>query len=166
MCVLNHLIHWLAATSASEFIQRIFWIVPAVQIVHILAIAVVLSSMAIFDLRLLGIAGTRNSIAALSLRFMPWLWVALSVLLISGSILIVGEPQRSLGNVFFQLKMSMLATAIIVTIGFQVLLKRDLARGASDLRPEHCTAAKVTGLVSLLLWVGIVAAGRLIAYAA
>src|SRR6266403_2733883 len=88
--MLDDFIHWLGATPVSQLIQRVFWIIPTVQAVHILAISVVLASMAMFDLRLLGLAGRRNSIASLSRRFMPWLWSALIVLAVSGSILIVG----------------------------------------------------------------------------
>jgi uncharacterized membrane protein len=163
--MLENFINWLGATPASQVIQKVFWIIPTVQIAHILAISVVLASMAMFDLRLLGLAGKRNSIASLSRRFMPWLWSALIVLAVSGSILIVGEPKRALGNVSFELKMAMLATAIAVTVGFQVTLKRDLAAGGTDLAPSHVGIAKITGLVSLALWAAIAVAGRLIAYA-
>ncbi len=162
--MLDDFIHWLGATPVSLVIQEVFWIIPTVQTIHILAISVVLASMAMFDLRLLGLAGKRNSIASLSRRFMPWLWGALIVLAASGCILIVGEPKRSLGNVVFQLKMCMLATAIVVTLGFQAVLKRDLSGGSADLAPAHVTTAKITGLLSLALWVGIAVAGRLIAY--
>jgi uncharacterized membrane protein len=162
--MLGDFIHWLGATPVSQVIQEDLWIIPTVQTVHILAISVVLTSMAMFDLRLLGLAGKRHSIASFSRRFMPWLWGALIVLALSGCILIVGEPKRSLGNLVFLLKMSMLATAIIVTLGFQAVLRRDLAGGSADLRPAHAAAAKLTGLLSLALWVGIAVAGRLIAY--
>jgi hypothetical protein len=162
--MLDDFIQWLGATQASLVIQKVFWIIPTVQTIHILAISVVLASMAMFDLRLLGLAGTRHSVIALSGRFMPWLWGALIVLVISGSILIVGEPRRSLGNVFFQSKMCMLATAIAVTLGFQAVLKRDLAAGSADLAPSHVAVAKIAGGLSLALWVGIAVAGRMIAY--
>jgi hypothetical protein len=162
--MLGDFISWLGATPASLVIQKVFWIIPTVQTIHILAISVVLASMAMFDLRLLGLAGKRNSIASLSRRFMPWLWGSLIVLAVSGSILIIGEPKRALGNVFFGMKMCMLATAIIVTLGFQVILKRDLAGGAGDLAPTHFGVARIVGLLSLVLWVGIAVAGRLIAY--
>jgi uncharacterized membrane protein len=163
--ILHDFIDWLGATPASTFIQKVFWIIPTVQIVHILAISVVLASMAMFDLRLLGVVGRRHSIVSLSQRFMPWLWGALVVLAISGSILIIGEPKRALGNVAFLSKMCMLAAAIIVTMGFQLVLKRDLRDGSEDLTPSHFAAAKIVGLISLALWVGIAVAGRLIAYA-
>ena len=162
--MLDEFNNWLGATPASLFIQKVFWIIPTVQTAHILAISVVLASMAMFDLRLLGWAGKRHSVVSLSRRFMPWLWGSLPVLAITGSILIVAEPKRALGNVFFLLKMCMLATAIIVTLGFQVILRRDLERGRGDLAPAHFAAAKIAGLLSLVLWVGIAVAGRLIAY--
>ncbi len=163
--MLDDFIDWLGATPVSVTIQKVLWIIPTVQTVHILAISVVLASMAMFDLRLLGLAGRRSSIASLSRRFMPWLWCALIVLAASGCILIVGEPKRALGNVFFLLKMGMLTAAIALTLGFQAVLKRDLEGGSADLAPAHFTAAKITGLASLVLWVAIAVAGRLIAYA-
>lgn len=156
---------WLSATALSGFIQRVFWILPAVQTVHILAISVVLASMAMFDLRLMGLAGRRHPIAALSRRFMPWLWSALVVLAASGCALIVGEPKKDLGNPVFLAKMIMLIAAILLTLRFQAVLKRDLARGNADLTPAHLPAARLIGAVSLLLWVGIAIAGRWIAYA-
>jgi uncharacterized membrane protein len=162
--MLDGFIHWLADTRASLIISKEFWIIPTVQIAHILAISVVLASMAMFDLRLLGLAGTRSSIASLSRRFMPWLWGALVLLAVSGSILIIGEPKRALGNVSFEIKMCLLAAAIAVTLGFQAILRRDLAAGGTDLAASHIGLAKITGLLSLALWVGIAVAGRLIAY--
>jgi hypothetical protein len=162
--MLEEFINWLSGTPASQLIQKVFWIIPMVQTVHILAISVVVASMAMFDLRLLGWAGRRHSVVSLSTRFLPWLWGALIVLAISGSILIVGEPKRALGNPAFLAKMCMLATAIVVTLGFQAVLKRDLTSGSSDLGPPHFALAKITGLLSLALWAGIAVAGRLIAY--
>jgi uncharacterized membrane protein len=163
--MLDGFIQWLGATQASSVISKVFWIIPTVQIAHILSISVVVASMAMFDLRLLGLAGKRSSIASLSRRFMPWLWSALAVLAVSGCILIIGEPKRALGNVAFEIKMCMLATAIALTLSFQAVLKRDLAKGGADLAASHMGVAKITGLLSLALWIGIAVAGRLIAYA-
>jgi uncharacterized membrane protein len=162
--MLDDFIQWLGATPASLIIQKVFWIIPMVQTLHILAISVLLASMAMFDLRLMGLAGRRHSVVSLTRRFMPWLWGSLLVLAISGSILIVGEPNRALGNIAFLLKMCMLAAAICLTLGFRIILRRDLENGGMDLAPRHSRGAKMTGLFSLVLWIGIAVAGRLIAY--
>ncbi len=53
---------WLSATSFSQQIQDAFWVIPTVQIVHIVSIAIVMTSMAMLDLRLIGIAGRRQSL--------------------------------------------------------------------------------------------------------
>jgi hypothetical protein len=54
--------------------------------------------------------------------------------------------------------------SVIVTLGFQAVLKRDLAAGNTDLAPSHLPVAKIVGVLSLILWIGIAVAGRLIAY--
>src|SRR5580658_5883550 len=150
---------WLAATSLSEHIQDAFWVIPTVQVVHIVSIAIVMTSMAMLDLRLVGIAGLRQSLPDMAARFLPWVWIALVVLLCSGSILIIGEPGRDLLNVVFWVKMSLLATAIVLTWTFQRMLRR-----SKTFWDRNRTAAILLGSVSLVVWVGIVGAGRWIAY--
>src|SRR4051812_34629382 len=92
---------WLAATPASLTIQDVTWIIPTVQTIHILGISVVMASALLVHLRVLGVMGGASSQQALARRFFPWIWVTLIVLLLSGSILIVGEPGRSLLNPAF-----------------------------------------------------------------
>jgi uncharacterized membrane protein SirB2 len=151
--------NWLSNTSLSLTIQTVMWIIPAVQTVHILCVAIVMSSMAMLDLRLIGIAGRRRSIAQMVSRLVPWVWGALPVLLTSGIVLIVGEPSRELLNPYFRAKMAMLATVIVITL----LVQRQNRKDANYWEGRR-TAARWTGLASLVLWVGIVTAGRWIAY--
>jgi uncharacterized membrane protein len=158
------LIQWIMGTSASKTIANVAWIIPAVQTIHILAISVVISTMAMLDLRLLGLTAKRYTIRAVADRFLPWMWLSVIVLLITGVILITGEPDRALGNWVFQTKMALLIAVLAISWGFNRVLKRDLTAWDRDSR--HKAAAKVTGLVSLLLWIGIVVCGRWIAYAA
>ena len=76
--------------------------------------------------------------------------------------LIVGEPVRSLENAFFQIKMLLLITVIIVTLGYQAPLNKDA--GFWEATNMRRGAIKLIAVFSLLLWVGIVCAGRWIAY--
>jgi uncharacterized membrane protein SirB2 len=151
--------NWLSNTSVSLTIQTVMWIIPAVQTVHILCVAVVMSCMAMLDLRLIGIAGHRQSVSQMVSRFVPWVWGALPVLLASGLILIVGEPARELLNPYFRAKMVMLATVIAITF----IVQRQNKKEANYWEGRRVAAAGM-GLVSLLFWVGIVTAGRWIAY--
>jgi hypothetical protein len=91
-------------------------------------------------------------------RFVPWVWWTLPVMAFTGAILIVGEPNRELLNPYFRAKMAMLLTVIVITLGVQ-LLNRKYAYWES-----RRGLAILAGSASLLLWVGIVTAGRWIAY--
>jgi hypothetical protein len=153
---------WLSETPLSLTIQNVSWIIPSVQTIHIACIAIVISSVFLMDLRLLNIAGRGQPTAAYAARFLPWIWYTLPVLLVSGSILIIGEPSRSLENPAFQLKMCLLVGAMIAT----AILHRPIGKEPAywELTAGHRTTAKVIAVISLALWVGIVFAGRWIAY--
>ena len=159
---LTHFSHWLGTTSLSDVIQNVTWIIPMVQTIHILSISIVLSSVGMLDLRLMGLAGKRVTISGMAERFLPWIWGALAVLAVSGAILIVGEPDRSLLNPAFQLKMLLLLIVVAVTLAFQRTVRRNA--GFWDLSPAHRHSAKITATVSLVLWLAIAVCGRLIAY--
>jgi hypothetical protein len=153
---------WLSLTPISTVFQTVEWIIPATQSVHILAIAIVMSSVVMVDLRLLGVAGKSQSISALTQRFIPWVWWSLAILLFSGAILIVAEPRRDLLNPVFQIKMALLAAAILVTAVFQEVVRRNM--GFWDQSAGRRTGALATALVSLSVWIAIVGCGRWIAY--
>src|SRR4051812_47488627 len=98
MAVVAQFCDWLEATPFSQTLQTTAWIVPAVQTVHILAIAILMSSIMILGLRLLGVVARDQPSAAMANRFIPVVWRCVPVLLASGAILIVAEPGRSLQN--------------------------------------------------------------------
>ena len=153
---------WIEQTSLSVYVQNTPVVVPAVQTIHILAVAAVLASALMIDLRLLGISGRELPLTRVSARFRPVIWWALPVLLITGMIMISGEPARSLANWVFQLKMLFLLSAIAVTLGLQAPLKGN--PGYWESSGARRGAAKALAVVSMLLWIGIVCAGRWIAY--
>jgi uncharacterized membrane protein SirB2 len=156
MHAIDRFCHWLEETSLSLTIQSVPWIVPTVQTIHILAISTVMASALMIDLRLAGLAGLDQSQRRVFQRFLPVIWWTLAVLLVTGAIMILGEPARSLKNPIFQLKMALLVAAIAVT----VILASRLRRSGELSRKERLPLA----VVSMLLWIAIVFAGRWIAY--
>ena len=159
---LNQICQWIDHTALSQAIKATNWVVPTVQTVHILAIAVVASSALMIDLRLIGVFWANRPINAVSARFLPLIWWPLLILLATGAIMITAEPARSLKNPAFQLKMALLIAALIVTALFQLLQRRNAAFG--DLRTGPRATAAAVDIVSMLLWCSIIFAGRWIAY--
>jgi hypothetical protein len=159
---LDPLCNWLAATPVSQTIQTVEWVIPAVQTIHILAVSAVVTSAVMIDLRLLGIGGQDQPIAAVARRFLPFIWWPLPVLLVTGAILIVAEPARSLQNPVFILKMALLVLAAGVTLACQIPLRKDNAFW--DVSTGRRRAGRLIAFASIPLWVAIIFAGRWIAY--
>jgi hypothetical protein len=153
---------WLEATPASLAIQNNAWVIPTVQCIHILAIATVMSSVAMLNLRLAGLVGHHQSVRSLASRFFPLIWWALPVLLLTGCIMITGEPGRELLNRFFWYKMAMLAIVMLLTIPVQRMLE-DTPFRQMPAAKRH--TVRTIALASLVLWFGIIFCGRWIAYA-
>jgi uncharacterized membrane protein SirB2 len=151
---------WLAQTKASLAIQTHLWVIPAVQSVHIVAIGIVVGSVFMTDLRVFGLTGRDQTLSQTTRRFAPWLWGALSVLLITGIVMITGEPVRELMSLSFWLKMSLLLVGIIVAAAFQIHLERNRESWENPLG----LGTKVLALLTLLVWCSIIVLGRLIAY--
>jgi hypothetical protein len=154
--------NWLASTSLSQAIQTTEWIIPATQTVHIVAVAAVVTSALMIDLRLFGIRWQDQAVAAVTRRFVPFIWWALPVLLATGTVLIIAEPARALQNPVFLLKMALLLGAIGITLACQMPLRRDARFW--EVSQGRRRAAQAIAAISLPFWVGIVFAGRWIAY--
>ena len=137
---------WLAATSASVWIASHDWVIPTVQSIHIVAIAVALVSAYMILFRVLGWTGADQSLDGTVRRFWPWLCGSLVVLLVTGAVMVLGEPARELLSFSFWSKM----TLIVVGTALTWLAGR--------------TAVKPLSVFTLVVWIAIIFLGRLIAY--
>jgi hypothetical protein len=136
---------------------------PIVQTVHILSVAAIMGSVVLIDLRVLGLALRSQQTTELTRRLLPWTWWALPVLLVSGAIFVLARPQSYFANPVFRLKFSMLLPAVALALVFE---RTSRQRSALWDRPGRTrVAAKLIALCSLCLWIGVVMAGRWIAYA-
>ena len=153
---------WLAATPLSHTIQTTTWIIPSLQTIHILSVATVFSAAILVDLRIWRLLERDEPLPDVARRFLPTIWPVLAILLVTGSLLIIGEPRRSLVNSTFYVKMALLAVAIMLTAGLQrsILSSPGLWDGKRALR----VAGRLAAAVSILVWCGILFAGRWIAY--
>jgi hypothetical protein len=153
---------WLSRTAFSISIQSHEWIIPTVQSIHIVAIGVVIASVFMIDLRVLGLAGRDQTLMQTTQRFGPWLSASLCVLLLTGILMIIGEPARELLAFSFWFKMCLVAIGTLVASVFQIALRRNEQEWEEAL--VHRWTVKSLAILTLLIWVGIIILGRLIAY--
>ncbi len=156
-------INWVVQTPLSLFIQSHLWVIPTLQTIHILCVAIVFSAAAMLDFKLLGFISREQPLTTLVQRYLPAAWVCVVILAITGSLLIIAEPARSILAVPFQVKMLMLLAVIIITVVFQRVVATNAVRW--ETAATRSPAATFTAIASLALWIGIIVAGRWIAYA-
>ena len=159
---MNNFAEWLATTNLSLAIQTHLWIIPAVQSIHIVCIGMVIASVFMIDLRIFGWAGRDQTLLETTRRYSPWLWAALGVLLVTGILMVVGEPVRELMSLSFWLKMSLIIVGIVVATLFQFSLRRN-SRQWEDAAINRWTT-KSLAVLTFLIWCSIIILGRLIAY--
>ncbi len=153
---------WLGTLPLSQEIAESPWMFPTIESVHVIAIALVVGSIAVVDLRLLGFKSAHFKVTERVNHLLPFTWVAFAVALISGGLMFLSQAKTYCGNIHFRLKLVALALAGVNMIAFHVLGYRDVARWDSSAKTPP--AAKFAGSVSLTLWVSIVCLGRWIGF--
>lgn len=160
--LMTNLANWIASTRLSQFFGTADGLIPTSQSIHILALSVIFGSCLMISLRLLGVGASGRSVSRLAQTLLPWMWWSLVALVLTGLLQLVAEPARELGNTLFWLKMGMLVCVLALNAWFGRTVRAHAATwdGAAT-RPA---SARQFAVVSLLLWVGIILCGRLIAY--
>jgi hypothetical protein len=155
-------VEWLAQTPASVAMHESIWAFPIVESVHVLGLCLFLGLAVLWDLRLMGITFREVAASEVNARLMPWMWVGAVVMVVSGIFVFLNDPIRYYNNIFFRIKAVMLVLAVLNAWVFQ---NGTFRRIADWDRGERAPAtARMAGLASIVLWAGIVIAGRMIAY--
>ena len=148
---------WLASLPVGQALRRLNWLVPWLQIIHILANGIILSAVVMIDLRVWGLSRSQSSVA-MARRFQGWIWAGLVLLTVSGIALLLYSPRRVLIDVTFQVKMAVMGLAIAATIALLLALRPGREAGAHD--AGGLKLAGLLGTLTLALWVGVTLAGR------
>jgi hypothetical protein len=129
---------------------------------HVLSMCLFFGLVLMMDLRLMGVGNMRTPFSQLQRRLFPWQMLGMVVSAVTGVILIYGQPSRFYSNIFFYVKMMMMLVAAINALAFHQAAYHTVHRWDAGGAPP--ASAKLSGVLSIALWAGVVVAGRLIAY--
>ena len=149
----------LAALAAAAM-RDTPWLHPALSIAHIAGFVTLVGSVAVFDLRVLGLTPS-ISVRALARHALPWSWASLLVIFPTGLFLFAARVEDYLGDRVFQLKMGLLLAAAINTAFFLTGPYQTVA--AWDANSKAPFAARASAAASLAIWLAVLACGRLLA---
>jgi hypothetical protein len=137
------------------------WLFPIVETCHVLSLTVVFGSIAMVDLRLLGLTSRDSSIARLTQETLPWTWTAWGLAAITGSMLFMSKAVTYAGNFDFRMKFIFMALAAVNMLVFHFGAYRRVADWDMGMPPP---AARLAGGLSLSFWLAVIFFGRWIGF--
>jgi hypothetical protein len=153
---------WLEQTSVGSTVRNSLWLFPVIETLHLFGIVLLVGSTSALDLRLLGLSLRNQPTTQVAARLLPWAWAGFLVQIVTGLLLFSSEATKCYANIAFRLKMLMILLAGINAMVFHWTAYRSV--GKWDSSATTPLGAKFAGAFSILLWFGIVAAGRWIAF--
>jgi hypothetical protein len=151
----------LEGSALAGAMRHSLWLYPIVEIAHIAGFVLLVGSVAMLDLRLLGFS-TTSSVRALARHVLPWTWTALILVVPSGFAMFSAHAVEFLDNPALRVKLLLIAFAGLNAAAFHFGVFRSAPAWDRNV-PIPGPARWAAGL-SLVLWIGVIACGRLIAY--
>lgn len=159
---LHPLLSWLQDTSLAAVIRENGYVFPWVESAHVIALSFVVGTIAIVDLRLLGVASLSRPVTAVLKQMLPMTWIAFAFALLTGGTLFISDAIAYWDNEPFRLKLVAMSLAALNMLVFHFVTYRSIADWNSS--PRTPLAAKVAGGFSMLIWIAVVALGRWIGF--
>ncbi len=156
------LLEWIDGTQLAETIRGSEFIFPALETFHVIAVGLVLGSIAIVDMRLVGLAAHHRAISEVSHDMLPWTWVAFIAATVFGVLLFAGTPIKYVAMPFFDIKILLIVLAGINMVVFEYVTSKSKAEW--DSMPTPPLAVRLTGALSLAFWVSVLLCGRFIGF--
>jgi hypothetical protein len=153
---------WLQNTGVGTAVAESDWLFPAIETVHIWGIILLVGTTGVLDLRLLGFILHNQRVSDLHNRLIRWTWTGFAVMVTSGSFMFASEASKMYQNEAFRLKMLLIVVAGLNAFIFEMIAFRRVSEWDTNRRGPFM--AKLAATVSLLTWVGVITAGRWIAY--
>jgi len=138
------------------------WIFPTLETIHVIALVTVIGTIALVDLRLVGMASKAHRVSLLAKDTLPWTWGAFALAALTGGLLFISKASSYVINPYFLWKMGLLVLAGLNMVYLHLTTWRTVEHWEQD--PSFPFAAKLAGWLSLIFWVGVVFFGRAIGF--
>jgi hypothetical protein len=152
----------IEASGLATKIRDSVYLFPMIESTHVIGLALVFGTIAVIDLRLLGIASTHRSFQRMWSDILKWTWAAFVLTALTGALMFTTNASVYYHNFYFRTKMVLLALTGINMLFFELTAGRtihnwDTARSAPR-------SGKAVAVLSLAMWIAIICVGRLIGF--
>ena len=148
----------IESSSVPDAIRNSLYWFPLIEAFHVLGLTMVFGTIAIIDLRLLGIASTKRSFRKIASDVLKWTWAAFALTVVTGALMFSTNAAVYYHNFFFRSKMVLLVLAGINMLVFELTAARTVHRW--DTEAKAPLAGRTAAALSLVLWIAIIFLGR------
>lgn len=152
----------LEASSLATRIRESLLLFPLIESCHVIGLTMVFGTIAIIDLRLLGIASVGRPFTRIASDILKWTWVAFALTVTTGLLMFITNAGVYYQNFYFRSKMVMLALAGINMLLFELTAGRSVHRW--DKNEAAPLAGKTVAAASLAIWIAIIFLGRWVGF--
>jgi len=157
--MIETLIAWFDSTALHSWVISKTWLWPSLEIIHFVGLSFLMGALLIIDLGLIGVI--KNLAPKATHMLLKLVFVGFALNLITGILFIFGDPGRYFINIGFQIKMALMFFAAVNAFWYM----RRIAPKIETVEVfQPYTETKIVGALSLILWFGVLMAGRLIPY--
>jgi hypothetical protein len=153
---------FLESSRLADAIRTSAYLFPLIESFHVVALTTVLGTIAIIDLRLLGVASIRRPFSRIASDILKWTWGAFALATATGLLLFISNAAVYYHNFFFRAKMTLLALAGLNMLIFELTAARSVHRWDQD--HSAPPAGRTVAIVSLIIWISVVFCGRWIGF--
>jgi len=152
----------LEASGLAARIRDSLLLFPLLESTHVFGLALVFGTIAVIDLRLLGLASSQRSFKRMASDILKWTWAAFAVTAVTGSLMFITNASVYYHNFYFRTKMLLLLLSGINMLVFELTAGKTIHRW--DRAPSAPSAGKAVAVLSLGLWISIIFMGRMIGF--
>jgi hypothetical protein len=156
------MLEWLQRTSLAVHIRDSLFAFPLIESTHVIGLTLVFGTIAIIDLRLLGLASTNRPFQRLAADIFKWTWVAFMVSAVTGSLMFITNASVYFHNTYFRVKIALLFLAALNMLVFEVTTRRTVRQWDRDASAPPL--GRAVAAVSLVIWICVIITGRMIGF--
>lgn len=156
------ILKWLESTSLANEIREGLYLFPFLESIHVVGLALVFGTIVVIDLRLLGLASSNRTFNRVASDVLKWTWTGFVTTVITGSLMFITNADVYFHNIYFQMKILLLALSGVNMAAFEFTARKTVAQW--DAAPSAPRAGRIVATVSLALWISVIFTGRLIGF--
>ena len=153
---------WLQNSPVGLAISESPYLYPFIEGSHVLGLALSVGTVLWFDLRLIGVTMRGDPVSYVFRQVRPWMSIGFVIMIVTGTLLFTARATEAYESTYFRIKVGLLILGALNVLIFHATIDRQREQWDTAATPPM--RARLAGLLSLMLWFGIIAAGRIMAY--